>query len=190
MIINHDRKMAISFAPKTASTSIRTAALANGFLEVGSHHSMFFGAIPPSYSNVVTIRHPYDRAVSLYWHRLWEISKLVSGDPTNPVLPLSLEGGYSFIDFVRWAMSEESTDFYRFSQRSWYRGADIRDLMIVRVEYLEVAVEDVLKFEIAHLNKTNHRPTSSYFSEVAKRLVDEWFADDFDDWGYRREVRS
>lgn len=190
MIINHKTKQAVSFAPKTGSTSVRAGCLANGFVEIAGHHAMFFGAIPPDYRSIITVRNPYDRAVSLYWHKLWDISTSFSDDPQNPILPIALESAFSFEWFLRW--SKDAKEFYSWPQCRWYqRWTDATDQIgIIHCEQIVDACRGQLGFDVGHLNKTNHRPTAHYFNAVTKKIVDERFAVDFATFNYQREIPS
>lgn len=199
MIINHQQKLAVSFAPKTGSTTIRSVCLKNGYLEVGEHHSMFFGAIPPDYGSCLTVRNPFSRAVSMYWHLLWSVSdKLcpqfhLGSEVYDPLLPSVLEAGVSFDRFVYWLTNgADGEDFYRRPQTWWYRHAYVNEsnVMVIKLESIDFDLRNTLalKGPFPQLNKTNHRHWPEYYTPENRLAILRHFSEDFEAYGYSTTI--
>lgn len=65
MLVNRERKVAFIFHPRTASTSLRT--MFQGFVELGTRHSVEPEIITPEWAVGCVLRNPLDTLVSWFY---------------------------------------------------------------------------------------------------------------------------
>ncbi len=178
MLINRKAGWLIITPPKTASTTLSKhfAECYTGYQHDHDVPADFHGKV------YITCRNPFDRAVSLWMHHLWDL--------------LNARGGVGRPDIVRPERSFEEFLELRptlnefFGPAAWW----VREIppgRVLRVENLENALkrEGILSSDdrLPRYNCTRHAPWVDYYCvETAQRVMTD-FADDFARFGYPRE---
>lgn len=175
MLINVQAGWAIITPPKTASTTLSTY-----FSEfyTGQQHDT---TLPPGWNGrlYVTCRNPFDRAVSLWMHHLWDLAKARDAKPNAEAPERTFE---QFLE-----MRESLGPFFG-PAAWWVRG--FPPTRVLRVENMENALrrEGMISSDatLPRYNQTRHRPWIDYYlRETAERVMRD-FADDFERFGYPR----
>lgn len=173
MLINREARWLIVTPPKTASTSLRHhfAEFYNGHQHDHEIPADFHGRI------YVTCRNPFDRAISLWMHYLWDLAKLRKGYP-DPERPER-----SFDEFLE--LRPTLTEFFG-TAHWWVR--HLGKTRVLRTENLENALkrEGMLSGEasLPRYNQTRHRPWRECYCRDTAAIVMRDFAVDFEWFGY------
>ena len=172
MIVLPDQELAIITPPRTASTSLHAALCREpyrGIYVIGpafppEHINQHTAFVPPEFGSFAvasTMRHPFDRLVSLWYFWLGQRN----GAPSM-----------SFKDFARVAIERKSLEpFYCLSISEWLYDVKIHQVLVV-----ENLLEGVKKFGvrlayIPHLHRTNRQPPwQSYYDAETLELVEPW----------------
>lgn len=186
MIIHHEKKWVLLTPPKTGSTSLHAVLTAKcGAIRTAAQHDMDLPKECKKYAVFGTTRLPYDRAVSLWWHRLHGLSKQ-NGKP-----PAALSETYTFLKFLEEAMHLE--DFYRFGCHDWLKAAGKLDQHIP-LENLApcLRANGLLPSEVTlpRLNTTQHTHWNAYYGLKELKLTHARFAEDFKRYGYVKLLES
>lgn len=133
------------------------------------------------------VRNPYDRLVSLYFHykRTYDYFPFHSFNDFAMFLPLiniHPVGLYSVKFFSQlnpqwyWLYDSKGQPFFEF---------------LIRFEQLKESWEIVqqklgIKVKLPHINTTKHKSFMSYYNKQTKRIVGEFYAQDFKLFNYER----
>jgi len=195
MIINHARRWVIITPPKTGSTTLRTllvdeSAGRDTCCFTGHQHDATLPRDCQSYGVFATVRNPYDRAVSLWWHRLWDIrheqGTVGAGCSGPSVAALACE--HPFSEFVGWMATAEA--FFAWPCTRW-----LRFVPAYRVLRLESLGADLRRWRllptgrpIPHENRTGHGPVHAYYTPEIRDVIRASHRDDFEAFGYSDEL--
>lgn len=179
MLINREAGWLIVTPPKTASTS-----LSRHFAELYSGHQHDHD-LPADWTGrvYVTCRNPFDRAVSLWQHRLYDLQRVVGGK-----IP-ELAQRHGFADFL--AERPSLNEF--FGPQSFWVGNLRRDGEL-HTETLDADLRAAGLLsgdeQLPRYNRTKHDPYESYYTpELAERVAQD-FSSDFAMFGYQPVLPS
>lgn len=132
------------------------------------------------------IRNPYDKVVSQYEHRF-----RLNHDNIRTK-------NISFDEWIKFTYKEKRPEFRKagpnfFStQKEWLlnKNGKIDIDYIVRFENLIEdyrVIQDIIgiKEKLPHLNKTERKPYKKYYSKESKKIVEDYFKDDFEEFNYK-----
>jgi hypothetical protein len=212
MVINHQRRWIYLGPPKTGSTTLtylltdgddfrRSAAPRDlrvfGGMKHAGQHCMDIPRECASYFTFVSIRNPYSRAVSLWWHWNCESRRLDRPRLTFDQFLVRLLDSQA--DPASNALA--GGDFYHFTLSRWLRWVPRLD-RIIRQEQLEGDLNELNLAAPITLPQINRSPAHrlgdgslekrgnwrDYLtSETASHVV-AWAKDDFERFGYATEV--
>ena len=134
------------------------------------------------------VRNPYDRVVSQYVYRKKYNFENIR---TNNI---------SFDEWVKFTYKEKRPEFRKdrrkfFStQKEWLlnKMGKIDIDYIIRFENLnedyKVVQEKIgIKKKLQHYNKTERKPYKNYYSAESKKIIEDYFKDDFEEFNYKYE---
>jgi len=196
MIINHDRRWLIITPPKTASTTLRKMFLdqrnsKEACCFSGYQHDATVPAGCHDYAVFATVRNPYERAVSLWWHRMWDMCKEdgIGRAGNRRKFPRDILDEYPFSQFVGWITNTE-TPFFSWPCIRWFRF--LPSYSILRVESLSSDLRRVNLMRagdaVPHENRTNHGPARSYYTADVQDAIWRLFRDDFQAFDYPEDL--
>ena len=134
------------------------------------------------------VRNPYDRAVSHFEHARLNNHYNIRIDDI------------SFNNWVKFTYDEKRKEFrtagekFFYTQKEWlqnkYGKIDID--YIIKFENLNEdykVVQDIIgiKEKLPHLNKTERKPYKNYYSAESKKIIEDYFKDDFEEFNYKYE---
>ncbi|WP_346861017.1 sulfotransferase family 2 domain-containing protein [uncultured Draconibacterium sp.] len=134
------------------------------------------------------VRNPWDRVVSHYKYRL---KTNQTGLGAQPI---------SFKDWIRHTYSEEKNPKYYNNPKMFQQQIEwIKDYnnnvcvnKIIRFENIEneynfFAEQIGISNRLPHLNKTKHEDYKKYYDDETISIIQNWFRDDIELWGYTFE---
>ena len=177
MIVSHPLRFIYAGPPKTATTSLHEW-LRQPRLQAEpwtpdqtSQHSFETAPAGPEYYRFATVRHPFDRTVSLWRHS--QIGGIKDGGLS----------AMSFAEFIAWV--PDAPRFYSAPQADYLADAQIDSLV-----YYEALEADLLRLPflagllnldpIPIRNPTRHDPWYTYYTPELDAAVREHFQVDFD----------
>jgi len=208
MIVNEKERWVYLGPPKTASTAMHDALQKepwNGVqLDPGNQHDM----LPPDeyidFFVFGTIRSPYERAVSLFWHYLRDVRRIrgimeglsTRAEWTTKPLP---ESEFSFEDYMRGVIDlrlrvieDPSAPFFTYTISDWLHdamplNAYIRQEHLVE-DFSALPFVDGREVVFPKKNAPGRRPWKDYQNEKTIALVDEWATEDFKRFPYESQA--
>ena len=175
MIVSHKLRFAYAGPPKTATTSVHAwlqqpVLGSKPWLKAKHGYQHRFADHPSEYYRFATVRHPLDRAVSLWMH-----SQRGGRDGGLPEM--------TFTEFVDWLPN--APPFYSAPQVDYLTNARIDSLV-----YCEALEAELLRLpplagidgldSIPRLNGTSHHPWWTYYTPEIETAVREHFRVDFE----------
>lgn len=181
-IVNHNFKHAFIHIPKTAGHSMQTQNWVGRTCHTSALEFQQAGMWRDDYVSWTFVRNPYDRMVSSYewarktWNKMWRIRFGVTLDDLS-----------SFEKYVSWV---ERTGGHKNDNRPQTdfivdKDGNLTVDFIGRFENLENDWNHVCEMVLGrtsplpHKNKTNRRPTDSYYTDDLKKRVFGLYREDF-----------
>jgi hypothetical protein len=208
MIFLPNLKAVVLCPPKNASTTLHhdlTREPWNGIdYRPNDHHGM---VVPDEYMNfqiVGAVRDPYERAISLYWHFLFDVCREradAGAFPRSEVRARAVDVSkeISFVHFMEMLLAQhmcftrqpERVFLFR-STSDWLEYAHRVDA-VIRVERLDQDWDIFCGYKygetrFSRRNLSTCEPWEIHCSPRAIELVDTWAAEDFNEFGYSRRV--
>jgi hypothetical protein len=189
MVVNHRERWIYVAPPKTGSTSmvaLLTDPVVGGQI-LGEQHGMSLPSECSRYTIFGTVRNPFSRAVSLWWHRLTELANQVGQRRVQE----ELIARYSLTHFLDWIEGPNATPFYAWPICGWLDQL-VRLDHAVRLENLWDDLSAIgIRLDPSHLpclNATPHKAIEVYYTAELEGRVKDWAKDDFDRFAYPRQL--
>lgn len=187
MIICHSQRFVIGTPPKTYSTSLHQYAQDAGWQTTGDQHAFGLEGLE-DYRRFAVVRHPVDRAMSLYWHLLHEMRRHVAARvcvvPQRLLLPQHEDGhdagAEAYCEALRSGRAEAVDGFYWRTCVDWVPWLGVTWL---RSEFL---LQDMAKHGIQLPRQVlpwlNDVGRQCQPTDRARAAAMEWGAADLDAW--------
>lgn len=206
MIIQRDSQWVFLGPPKCATTTMHQELVLppwNGQYAVQwQQHDMTIPAECLDYFTFATVRDPYERAMSLYWHYLRDVRRYrgqqagLPPDEARRAMELPT-ADYMLEDFLDMAtagymseIAQPDGHFFTHIISDYLR--DVRVDATLRVEWLEDDFER-LPFVSDHVsdfrvvNAPGRGKWATHRTAQAVKLIGEWAAEDFERYGYAHQ---
>jgi len=206
MIINHEQRWIYIGPPKTGSTTMHKELpkrFGGRYVNPEAQHDADIPEGCENYLILASVRDPYQRAVSLYWHYLRDVRRIraiaqgINDRRSWNAMPFPA-AEFPFDRFVEMIkdgvvaeMNPATKTFYTHTLTRWLEPA-VRIDRLLRLESLDdnwaalPFVENHRGFPVH--NAPGRQPWENHRTLFAVRTIEEWAAEDFDNYGYPRQT--
>jgi len=207
MIIHKAEQWAYLGPPKTASTAmhfmLQQEPWCGEMPNPDNQHDMLVPDECIDFFVFATIRDPYERAMSLYWHYLRDVRRirgLMDGQTreqfTKNPLP---ETEFPFRDYMKAVLEnrlrvidDPGAPFFTFTLSDWLHDAMPLDAYVHQENLSEELVRltpfGERKIVVPRKNAPGRKPWSEFKTEGTIALVDAWAEEDFRRFGYESQA--
>lgn len=203
MIVQHAARWLYIGPPKTGSTTLHTELQRPRFGGAMAQPGVQHDVLPPKgcedYFKFATVRSPYHRATSLYWHFLTDIRAAeAEASKVSPAYNMPFRTDlYSFEQFMELMISDRlpfeplRNAFFRNTLTWWLRAVKLD--AIIRLENLEDAFKALPiwhdKDNTPNFGRYNSVGTPGWrfmMNPTVIHLVEIWAGEDFEKFGYAK----
>lgn len=198
MYVSHDCQLVYFSPPRTGSVAFSIRLSQSPFNArmpaQTKHHDAFWDKSLDDYTTVITVRHPYVRAVSFWRYSCLEALRRGSDPETQVYRQIFSKGLPSLEGFLRFPVLQ--TGLNTIWRCSWHQERVPRPIdHVIHLERFDADVARVPQLQGTVFPRLNSGPVSnqpwhSFFTKnpVCLELVQKLWADDFDEFGYVRDL--